>query len=279
MWKKSDIKMITFPCCKINIGLSVLNKRPDGYHDIRTLMYPVRGLCDSLEILPDPESEECRLSFSGIVIDCPVEKTSVWKAWRVMRERYGIGGVKAHLHKAVPFGAGLGGGSADGGFAVRMLNEIFGLGLSESEMEDAAATIGSDDPFFVRCTPRVCAGRGEVLIDNDLDLSGKWIAILKPPYGISTAQAYGGVTPAYSTPIEEITALPIEEWRRLLKNDFEQSAFALHPELAEIKEELYRCGAEYAAMSGSGSAMYGLFSEKPSLSPSLQEIAIYQGEL
>ena len=129
-------------------------------------------------------------------------------------------------------------------------------------MEDAAAAIGSDDPFFVRCTPRICAGRGEVLIDNDLDLSGKWIAILKPPYGISTAQAYGGVTPAYSTPIEEITALPISEWRGLLKNDFEQSAFALHPELAEIKEELYLCGAEYAAMSGSGSAIFGLFEQE-----------------
>lgn len=271
--------MITFPCCKINIGLSVLRKRDDGYHEIRTLMYPVRGLCDSLEIVARPESDECRLTFSGIVVDCPAEKCSVWRAWRVMRDRYAIGGIEAHLHKAVPFGAGLGGGSADGGFTISMLNELYALGLSEAEMEDAAAAIGSDDPFFVRCSPRVCAGRGEILIDNDLDLSGKHIVILKPPFGISTAEAYGGVTPAPATPIEEIAALPIEEWREALKNDFEQSAFALHPALADIKEALYRCGAEYAAMSGSGSAMYGIFNSHPTLTKDLEEIVIYNGEL
>ncbi len=270
--------MITFPNCKINLGLSVLGKRPDGYHDIETLMYPLRGFTDSLEIVSSQE-EGCSLTFSGIVVDCPPEKCSVYRAWEVMSKRYGIGGIKAHLHKVLPFGAGLGGGSADGGFTFVMLNKIFALGLSENDLEEAASQIGSDDPFFIRNTPRICSGRGEVLTPTPLDLSGVHIVLLKPPFGISTAQAYSGVTPAPARPIAEIMSLPITEWRTLLKNDFEQSAFAIHPQLAAIKDELYGCGALYASMSGSGSAMYGLFDRQPMLPAQLSEITIYQGIL
>ncbi len=270
--------MITFPNCKINIGLSVLRKRADGYHDIQTLMYPLRGFSDCLEILPS-EEEGCSLTFSGIVVDCPAERCSVYRAWNLLRNRYGIGGIRAHLHKALPFGAGLGGGSADGAFALVMLNKIFALGLTDSQLEEAASQIGSDDPFFIRNTPRICSGRGEILTETSLDLSGKYIVLLKPPFGISTAQAYGGVTPAPAPPIGEIITRPIEEWRTALKNDFEQSAFAIYPQLATIKEQLYECGALYASMSGSGSAMYGLFAQQPTLPEDLSQITIYQGIL
>ncbi|MDR0953941.1 MAG: 4-(cytidine 5'-diphospho)-2-C-methyl-D-erythritol kinase [Rikenellaceae bacterium] len=255
--------MILFPNAKINLGLRVTAKRPDGYHDIETAMVPVPGLCDALEILRD-EGDGCTFSTSGIAIDAPAGKNLCVRAYDLMHSRYGIGGVKMHLHKNVPFAAGLGGGSADAVFALKMLGELFTLNISEDELEALAAELGSDTPFFVRNRPMIATGRGEKLTPCDIDLSAYRVVIVKPPVGVSTAQAYARIVPAHPIqPLATLLAEDIGRWRESVHNDFEPVVFATCPELATIKERLYACGARYAAMSGSGSAIFGLFDHLP----------------
>ncbi len=250
--------MVLFPNCKINIGLDILRRRGDGFHEIESVMMPVGGLCDILEVVES--GGEMEFTSSGLAVDCPAEKNICVRAYRLMAERYGIGGVRMHLHKVVPFGAGLGGGSADAAFAIKGLNELFGLGLDTPALEALAAELGSDTAFFIRDTPQLAQGRGEKLSPASLALSGKTLVIVKPPVGVSTAEAYAGVKPYVpAIPLADRLAGDISSWRDSITNGFEPHIFAAHPELAAIKDKLYSLGAAYASMSGSGSAMYGIF--------------------
>lgn len=251
--------MIFFPGCKVNIGLDVLRRRADGFHDIETLMLPVTGLCDILEIVPSAGSG-AELSVSGIAVDCPPDRNLCMRAYGLMRGRFGIGGVRMHLHKVVPFGAGLGGGSSDAASVIKGLGKVFSLGLDMKTMEGLAAELGSDAAFFVRNEPRMAAGRGEILTPHPAGLGGKLIVIVKPDIQVSTAEAYAGITPRTpETPLKERLSAGIATWKDTVVNAFEPSVFARHPELAQIKESLYNEGALYASMSGSGSAVYGIF--------------------
>ncbi len=255
--------MIFFPSCKVNIGLDVLRRRADGFHDIETLMVPVAGLCDILEIVP-AGGEGVEFGQSGIAVDCVPERNLCVKAYELMRRRFGIGGVGMHLHKVVPFGAGLGGGSADAAFVIKGIDKVFSLGLDGETMEGLAAELGSDTAFFVRNAPQIATGRGEVLTPFPVDLSGRYIVIVKPDVSISTAGAYAEIAPAVpEVPLSERLAADITTWRDTVANAFEPAVFAWHPLLAEIKELLYKEGAVYASMSGSGSAVYGIFDDVP----------------
>lgn len=258
--------MILRANCKINIGLDVVRRREDGYRDISTVMYPVRGLYDVLEITADPTRESgIELIQKGLTVDCPADKNICSKAYGLMCERYGIGAVRVVLDKRIPFGAGLGGGSADGTAVIMAVNEIFQLHLTESELIECAAALGSDTAFFVRNTPQLCEGRGEVMTPAELSLDGMWLVVAKPDEGVSTAEAYAGVTPA--EPAEPLTVRlrrPVREWPGSVKNDFEESVFAAHPRIAELKASLLAQGAIYASMSGSGSSCFGLFADRAS---------------
>ncbi len=252
---------------KINLGLDILTRRADGYHEIDTLMVPVEAISDTLEIEPSEESG-CSLTIDGLSIDCAADRNLVVKVWLLMRERYGIGGVRMRLRKQIPFGAGLGGGSADAAAAIKGINEIFALGLSTQEMVDVAAQLGSDIPFFIHSEPMFCRGRGEKMTPANIDLSGLWCVISKPSFGISTAEAYAGVVPHIpANSLEERLALPRNEWQEAIVNDFERSLFDKYTALPNIKREMIRQGALYASLSGSGSAMFGLFDKEPTYSP------------
>lgn len=255
--------MILFPNAKINLGLHIVERRADGFHELETVMIPVPGLCDALEVIPG-EGDSCAFTASGIAIDGPAEDNLCVRAWQLMHTHYGIGGVRMHLHKAIPFGSGLGGGSADAAFALRAIAGVFGLPASDDELEALAARAGSDTAFFVRNRPALATGRGEVLIPIELDLGGAHLLIVVPPIAVSTAEAYRGVTPAVpARPLPEILAEPMGCWKETLHNDFEPSLFARHPELARAKAALYAAGAAYASLSGSGSALYGIFEREP----------------
>lgn len=248
--------------CKINIGLDVLRRREDGFHELETVMVPVGGLYDELEverIVGDGAFFENR----GLAVDCPAESNICLKAYRLMHERYGVAGVRIALDKRVPFGAGLGGGSADGTMTLLALNELFELHLDEQTLIDLAAELGSDTAFFVRNTPQLCTGRGEKMTPIELPIEGLWIALIKPDEGVSTREAYAGVKPHVpEIPLRERLMRPIEEWQTTVKNDFEPHIFAAHPAIRHAKEKLLRAGALYASMSGSGSTVFGLFDDE-----------------
>lgn len=260
--------------CKINLGLDVLRRREDGYHDLSTIMYPVRGLYDELEITP-AESDGAEFVAAGMAVDCPPEQNICVKAHRLMRARYGVGGVRIVLDKRVPFGAGLGGGSSDGTAVIMALNELFSLRLSEAELIAAAAELGSDTAFFVRNTPQLCEGRGEIMTPAAVDLGGMTIAIVKPAASVSTREAYSGVRPSLPARLlSERIAEPVARWQGSVKNDFEESVFALYPEIGEVKRALLDAGAVYASMSGSGSAVFGLFDD-PAAAEKLRTVTPY----
>lgn len=250
--------MILFPNAKINLGLDILFRRPDGYHEIVTAMVPA-GWRDVLEIVP-AKGTETTLTVSGRKVDCPPEKNLVMKAYRTLQKYVDIPPVDIYLRKIIPDGAGLGGGSADAAFTLSGLNSLFSLGYSSDELASVAAEIGADCPFFIYNRPMLATGTGTDLRPIDVSLHGLTLAIVKPSAGVTTAEAYSRVCP--SVPAEalpEIVACPVGKWRGHLKNDFEASVFPLLPEVAAIKEKLYGMGAVYASMSGSGSAVYGLF--------------------
>lgn len=264
--------MILFPNCKINLGLHITARRPDGYHDIETLFYPVPGLCDAVEILPASgvPGDGVVFTSSGLTVDCPADKNLCVRAAAMLREAFperfsAVGGVRIHLHKHIPFGAGLGGGSADATAVLVGLNDVLSLGLTTDELVPYAARLGSDTVFFLYNTPMLGTGRGERLVPfPDLDLRGWWLLLVKPPEGVSTGEAYSMITPRVpSVPLEDILRLPVEMWRERLVNDFEEPLSLRLPVLCEIKTELYRRGATYAALSGSGSTVFGLFRERP----------------
>ncbi len=251
--------MITFPNAKINLGLNIVERRPDGYHNIETVFYPV-PLTDVLEIVPAQDDKETTLTCHGNQVDCPPEKNLVMKAYRLLQERYSLPAVEMHLYKHIPDGAGLGGGSSDAAHALIMLNQMFSLGLTDQELAAHAVTLGADCAFFIYNRPMLATGIGDVLSPVDVSLKGKTLLLVKPPMGVDTRTAYSRVVPQQPTvPVTEVIARPVMSWDGLLVNDFEPSVFAVLPQLWLIKARLLDAGAEYAAMSGSGSTIFGIF--------------------
>lgn len=260
--------MVTFSNCKINIGLDIVARRTDGYHDLVTAMVPVPWH-DVIEIVPADKTE---LICLGRKVDCPPEKNLVMKAYRAMEQRYDIRPYKIIMQKIVPDGAGLGGGSADATAMLRLLNDAEDLGLPTETIAEIAATIGADCPFFAYDRPMLATGTGTTLTPVYIDLSGLWLLIAKPAgVSISTKQAYAGVKPSIpNEPLDRLLRLPIDQWQGRIKNDFEPSIFAIAPQVERLKREMLRAGAVYASMSGSGSSVYGLFPMEPS--PELADI-------
>lgn len=250
--------MILFPNAKINIGLNILRRRPDGYHDISTVMYPA-GWKDILEIIPS-KSGKTTLTVTGRRVDCPAEKNLVMKAYRRMAAEVELPEVDIYLHKIIPDGAGLGGGSADATFTLIGLNKLFDLGFNDKQLASMAGSLGADCAFFVYNRPMLCEGIGLDMSPVSVDLRHYNIVIVKPPISIPTAQAYGNCSPKEpEVPLPDLLRLPVDQWRHTVHNDFEAGIVRLHPEIGQIEQRLYDMGAVYSAMSGSGSSVFGLF--------------------
>ncbi len=255
--------MICFPHAKINIGLRIIEKRSDGFHNLETIFYPITDLYDSLEIV---KSKEFKFDSSGILIDGDSGNNLCVKAYNILKEKYNITPVHIHLQKNIPFGAGLGGGSADAAFTLKMLNEIFELNLSTKTLEELALQLGSDCPFFIESKPVFAEAQGEKFSPILLNLSEYWIVLVNPNIHVSTAEAYGGVKPYKSNKkLNEIFPTNIKEWKGVIVNDFEKTVFKNHPKIAELKQTLYDLGANYSTMSGSGSTVFGIFKNKPQI--------------
>ena len=269
--------MISFPPCKINLGLRVVSKRPDGYHNIETCFYPLPWT-DVLEIIP---SDELLFSNSGLSVPGNQEDNLCLKAYRLLRNDFDLKPVRIHLHKVVPMGAGLGGGSSNGAHTLRMLNSIFDLQLNNDQLKQYASQLGSDCAFFIEDGAMIGTGRGEIMEKAMFDLKGKFVVIVKPEVHVSTAEAYAGVKP--SGTVDQIKNVveknPLPTWKSLLKNDFEDSVFKKYPVIREVKEKLYHRGAVYASMSGSGSAVYGIFEKSVALKNEFPNMNYWSGLL
>ncbi|PWJ40122.1 4-(cytidine 5'-diphospho)-2-C-methyl-D-erythritol kinase [Sediminitomix flava] len=252
--------MIVFPNAKINIGLNIVSKREDGFHNIESCFYPVEWE-ENLEII---KSNEFQFTSSGIHIPTDGGKNLCEKAYDLIAADYDISPVKIHLDKRIPIGAGLGGGSADASFCLKLINQIFELGISDQQLETYAAELGSDCPFFIKNKPKWVLGRGEIFEDIKLNLSGKFIVLVYPNIHISTKEAYSGVIPKVSLhqTKEILENSPIEEWQGKIKNDFEDGLVKKYPVFETISNQLRQAGAEYVSMTGSGSTYYGIFKEE-----------------
>jgi 4-diphosphocytidyl-2-C-methyl-D-erythritol kinase len=255
-------KMVVFPNSKINIGLNITAKRVDGFHDLNTLFYPL-SLADCLEIIPSVDGKTTFTS-SGIPIPSDGSKNLCEKAYALLHAQFGIQAVKIHLHKVVPIGAGLGGGSADASYTLMLLKDMFSLDISKNTMIELAAVLGSDCAFFIENTPSMATGRGEILQPIPFSLKGMYLVLVMPPIHIGTKEAFAGIKPQNPDyDIFEMTRQPLSEWRGKVINDFENGIFTKYPQIAQIREKLYDLGAEYASMSGSGAAVFGLFKDFP----------------
>jgi 4-diphosphocytidyl-2-C-methyl-D-erythritol kinase len=250
--------MVSFPFCKINLGLQIVEKRTDGYHNLKTCFYPIPWT-DVLEIIP---SRGFSFDTTGIQVSGKMEDNLCVKAYQLLKSEFKLPPVQIHLHKIIPMGAGLGGGSSDAAFALRLLNEIFQLQLTTDSLIKYASVLGSDCSFFISDDPKFGDGRGEVLSNISVSLKGKFILMVKPPIHVSTAAAFAGIVPSLPTydlkKVLETT--PMSQWRNILHNDFETSVFKQYPAIENIKDKMYSLGAEYSSMSGSGSTVFGLFS-------------------
>jgi len=264
--------MTVYPNAKINLGLNIVAKRPDGYHDLETVFLPVPALHDELEITRSDAPEPYSFVQEGIAVDCPDTDNLIIRAYLRVRERYPqVGNVRIRFRKCIPFGAGLGGGSADAAFTVRALNDLFALNLTDEEMERLVAPLGADCAFFIQNRPRFAEGIGDIfsevpegLVDA---LQGRWLLLVKPDCAVSTRAAYSGIRPARpATPLRLALTRPISTWQHAVLNDFEDSVFPQFPEIAAWKQRLLDLGADYAAMSGSGATVFGIFQQKPDLS-------------
>lgn len=263
--------MIRFPNAKINLGLNIVRKRTDGYHDLETVFYPI-PLKDALEILPETSPTTSglpTLHISGMPVQGSPQDNICIKAWQLLQKDFAqIPAVQIFLHKAIPMGGGLGGGSSDGASALTMLNELFSLGLGSEELSRYALTLGSDCPFFIYNQPCFAEGRGEVLSPVPSVLQGYTLFLVHPDLHVSTAEAFRGIHPREAEfALKDLIIQPLETWKESIRNDFEESIFPRFPEIRTIKEALYACGAVYASMSGSGSSVYGIFREEPRESP------------
>jgi 4-diphosphocytidyl-2-C-methyl-D-erythritol kinase len=272
--------MIGFPRAKINIGLRIIRKRADGFHDIETLFYPV-GLCDALEfVIPTGKVTSDELTVTGMDIKTSHDKNLVIRAVRKLREKFPVPFLKIHLHKAIPSGAGLGGGSSDAACILKSINRCFDLSLSDDELRNYALELGSDCPFFINPEPSVARGRGEDLTVMKPVLEGYYAVLINPGIHISTREAYLNSKPGIpENSLEKLITDNPCEWVKTVNNDFEDYVFRLYPQIGEIKRSLYRSGALYASMSGSGSTLYGIFREKTEINRKLRNQLIWQGLL
>jgi 4-diphosphocytidyl-2-C-methyl-D-erythritol kinase len=252
--------MVSFPPCKINLGLNILSKRADGYHNLETCFYPIPWT-DILEVIP---AEQFAFTQTGHFIPGNEGDNLCIKAYELLRKEHDLPPVEIHLHKIIPMGAGLGGGSSDAAHTLRLLNTVFHLQQSPAQLAGYAAQLGSDCAFFTQDHPMLGEGRGEVLSATATSLQNKFIVLVKPDIHVSTAEAYAGITPRQPEQSLRIalTRYPIAEWQHEIKNDFERTVFEKHPLLRSVKEKLYASGALYASMSGSGAALFGIF-DKP----------------
>lgn len=268
--------MVSFPHCKINLGLHVVAKRGDGYHNIETCFYPVPRT-DILEVI---KAIEFGFTASGLTVAGNVEDNLCVKAYRLLMNAFKISPVKIHLHKILPMGAGVGGGSADAAFMLRTLNSLFELNLSPVQLKDYAIQLGSDCTFFLQDKPMLAEGRGEILSVAPVNLKGKYLVLVKPDVHVATADAYGGVVPAKPVNrLQDVLQMPIENWREKLVNDFESSVFKKFPVIAELKTQLYKNGAVYACMSGSGASVFGIFNSPVDLQTEFANVDYWAGTL
>lgn len=255
--------MITYPNAKINLGLNIVEKRPDGYHNLETVFYPI-NLQDALEVTKLKDEAEYALKNSGMPIEGEPDDNLVVKAYRLLKQDYpDLPAVDIHMYKHIPTGAGLGGGSSDAAFMLKLLNEKFKLELSMEQLEEYAARLGADCAFFIRNKPVFATGIGNVFEPVELSLKGYYLVLVKPDIFVSTKEAYAGIHPQQPEhSLKDIIRQPVENWKKLMKNDFEENIFKIYPEIAAIKDKLYDMGAVYAAMSGSGSSVFGIFREQ-----------------
>lgn len=251
--------MIAFPPCKINLGLYVTEKRGDGFHNLETCFYPV-PFCDVLEIIP---ADQFQFSSSGLTIPGSSTDNLCVKAYQLLKDKFNVPPVSIHLHKVIPTGAGLGGGSSDAAYTLRLINDIFNLGLDTHTLRQYAARLGSDCSFFITDLAMIGTGRGEILDPCNVDLGGKYLVLVKPDIHVSTTEAYRGIVPGKNTvPLKNtVEQIPVKEWAGKIRNDFEDSVFCSYPIIGQLREEMYKLGALYACMSGSGSTVAGLFEE------------------
>lgn len=274
--------MLEFPNAKINIGLNIIHKRTDGYHDLETLLYPI-GLYDILEFVTSSSStEHSDSSFmnTGIILSDPVEKNFCDKAYQLVNKKYSIPSLRIHLHKVIPPGSGLGGGSSNGAFMIRMLARAFGLKLTPHEMENMAGKLGSDCPFFIRNQAAFATGKGDNLSPVPPVLNGYQGVVIHPGIHINTSEAYSRINPVKpGIPLSESIKLPVKEWKNSIRNDFEDIVFRDFPEIGKLKGMLYQKGAIYSSLSGSGSAVYGIFEKEICLRGIPSEYFIWQGKL
>lgn len=255
--------MIVFPNAKINIGLNITNRRPDGYHNLETVFYPVK-IHDALEVIA---AGEMAFNASGLGIPGRAEDNLCLKGYDLLKKDFDLPPVNIHLHKHIPIGAGLGGGSADAAFFIKLINQEFSLGLDAEQMRAYARQLGADCAFFVDSKPVYAFGKGDEFEPVELDLSAYHIALVMPQAHVSTAEAYRGVKPRPSdASLKDLINLPVAEWKRHIKNDFEESIFPNHPVIRGVKAALYEAGALYACMSGSGASVFGIFKTRPDLS-------------
>jgi 4-diphosphocytidyl-2-C-methyl-D-erythritol kinase len=276
--------MICFPNIKINLGLHVINRRTDGFHNIESVFYPV-NFCDILELVVDDTQPQGFFNFTatGFAIDGMLEQNLVYKAYTLLAADFTLPAVKVHLHKIIPMGAGLGGGSSNAAFMITLLNQKFELGLRIDQLKNYAAQLGSDCAFFIENKPLYLLGKGHELEPYSLSLSGYYIVLLYANLHSNTGLAYQHVTlreilqPEQS--LKYVLQQPIENWKQTLENDFELSVFKTFPVLDELKQQLYASGAVYASMSGSGSALFGLYKQKPQLDKKLRPFVCYEGGL
>ncbi|WPP48623.1 4-(cytidine 5'-diphospho)-2-C-methyl-D-erythritol kinase [Catalinimonas niigatensis] len=251
--------MVVFPNAKINLGLNILRKRPDGFHDLASCFVPV-PYTDVLEII---ESKKLSFSSSGLPIPGEKKDNLCLKAYHLLQKDFNLPPVQIYLHKVIPIGAGLGGGSSDASFTLKCLDQMFGLFLDDFLLEEYAARLGSDCPFFIKNQAVMAYGTGNEFEEVSLSLEDKFIVLLTPPIHVATAEAYAGVTPreAENNLKELLEKKPVSQWKGLVQNDFEASVFSKYPAIAEIKDKLYQTGASYASMSGSGASVYGIFEQ------------------
>ncbi|NEN22738.1 4-(cytidine 5'-diphospho)-2-C-methyl-D-erythritol kinase [Cryomorpha ignava] len=272
--------MVVFPNAKINLGLNITERRKDGYHNLLSVFYPI-ALCDVLEFVEAENNLDDVLTTSGLPIHGSADQNLCIKALKVIREVYPVPPLRVHLHKIIPMGAGLGGGSADGSFFLTALNTHFKIGLSSNFLKELALELGSDCPFFIDNKPVAVSGRGDVMKNVDVNLKGKFIVVFFSDAHISTTKAYQNivVSDPEITPREIVEGKEISKWRKYLTNDFEPYAFRVFPSLNDHKEILYNAGAEFAAMTGSGSAVFGIFETRPSDFPGSGKFNFWTGQL
>ena len=264
--------MISFPNAKINIGLNILNRRDDGYHNLETILCPVK-IYDALETI---EADELSISFSGLEISGGAEDNLCLKGYQLLKKDFDIPPVKIHLHKNIPIGAGLGGGSADAAFFLKLIDQKFGLKMSDEQMMVYARKLGTDCAFFIKNEPVFAFEKGDEFEPVKLDLSPYHIVLVMPPVHVSTSEAYRGVKPApVMQSLFELIQLPVEQWKNHIKNDFEQHIFQNHPQIRGVKASLYEAGALYASMSGSGSSVFGIFDGRPDLNELEKENKVF----